>query len=96
MAEQHPSIVGINELTIGYHLSRSLSYEPGYRAEDLELGTLHALQGGGGTGSSLRKCADVWLPGLRRLLNDRLLAHLEREVGLAAASDALLLVKEPN
>ncbi len=39
MAEQHPSIVGINELTIGYHLSRSLSYEPGYRAEDLELGT---------------------------------------------------------
>ena len=42
------------------------------------------------------KYADVWLPGLRRLLNDRLLAHLEREVGGSAPDDALLLVKEPN
>jgi Sulfotransferase family len=42
------------------------------------------------------KYADVWVPGLRRLLNDRLRAHLERDSGGKAAGEALLLVKEPN
>lgn len=98
MAEQHPSIVGMNEPTIGYHLSPFLSNEPGYRAEDLDLGTftLRRVAADNPHRFFAAKYADVWLPGLRRLLNDRLLAHLEREVGGAAPSDALLLVKEPN
>ncbi|MEK6250805.1 MAG: sulfotransferase [Actinomycetota bacterium] len=98
MAEQHPSIVGMNEPTIGYHLSPFLSNEPGYHAEDLDLGTFTLRRAVEGDPERFfaAKYADVWLPGLRRLLNDRLLAHLEREVGGTAASDALLLVKEPN
>jgi hypothetical protein len=98
MATQHPSIVGMNEPTIGYHLSPFLSNEPGYHAEDLDLGTftLRRVMEDDPERFFAAKYADVWLPGLRRLLNDRLLAHLEREVGGATASDALLLVKEPN
>jgi hypothetical protein len=38
---------------------------------------------------------DVWVPGLRRLLNDRFHAHLQREAGEAAAGETLLVVKEP-
>jgi Sulfotransferase family len=98
MAEQHPSIIGMNEPTIGYHLSPFLSNEPGYRVEDLDLGTFTQRRAMEGDPDRFfaTKYADVWLPGLRRLLNDRLLAHLEREVGGSAPSDALLLVKEPN
>jgi Sulfotransferase family len=98
MATEHPSIVGMNEPTIGYHLSPFLSNEPGYRAEDLDLGTftLRRVMEDDPERFFAAKYADVWLPDLRRLLNDRLLAHLEREVGGTAPIDALLLVKEPN
>jgi hypothetical protein len=98
MATEHPSIVGMNEPTIGYHLSPFLSNEPGYRAEDLDLGTftLRRVMEDDPERFFAAKYTDVWLPDLRRLLNDRLLAHLEREVGGTAPIDALLLVKEPN
>ena len=98
MAEAHPAIELMNEPTIGYHLSPFLSNEPGYRAEDLDLDTFTIRRVA--TDSPDRffaeKYADVWLAGLRRLLNDRLLAHLEREVDPEAARRCLLLVKEPN
>jgi hypothetical protein len=98
MAEQHPSIVVMNEPTIGYHLSPFLSNEPGYRAEDLDVGTftIRRVIENDPDKFFASKYADVWLPGLRRLLNDRLLAHLQREGGETASTDALLLVKEPN
>jgi hypothetical protein len=98
MAAQHPSIAVMNEPTIGYHLSPFLSNEPGYSAEDLDLRTftVRRVMEGSSERFFAAKYADVWVPGLRRLLNDRLRAHLEREVGASAPSDALLLVKEPN
>jgi Sulfotransferase family len=98
MAGQHPSVMTMNEPTIGYHLSPFLSNEPGYRAEDLDLSTftIRRVMEDDPERFFAEKYADVWLPGLRRLLNDRLLAHLEREVGGTAPPDALLLVKEPN
>jgi hypothetical protein len=98
MLEQHPLIVGMNEPLIGVHLSPFLSDEPGYRAEDLGLRTFtfRRVLEGDRDKFFAAKYADVWLPGLRRMLNDRLLAHLEREAGEAAAGEALLLIKEPN
>ena len=98
MAEQHPLIVGMNEPLIGSHLSPFLSDEPGYRAEDLDLGTFtfRRVLEGNPDKFFAAKYADVWLPGLRRMLNDRFLAHLEREAGGSAAREALLLIKEPN
>jgi len=98
MAEQHPQIVGMNEPLIGNHLSPFLSDEPGYRAEDLDLGTFtfRRVLEGDPDKFFAAKYADVWLPGLRRLINDRFQAHLEREAGAAAAREALLLIKEPN
>ena len=87
MAEEHPAIEAMNEPTIGYHLSPFLSNEPGYRAEDLDVDTftLRRVAADNPDRFFAAKYADVWLPGLRRLLNDRLLAHLEREVGAEAA-----------
>lgn len=98
MAAEHPGIEVLDEPTIGYHLSPFLSNEPGYHAEDLDVGTftLRRVVEGNPERFFASKYADVWLPGLRRLLNDRLLAHLEREVGGSAPDDAFLLVKEPN
>jgi hypothetical protein len=98
MAEQHPQIVGVNEPLIGNHLSPFLSDEPGYRAEDLDLGTFtfRRVLEGDPDKFFAAKYADVWLPGLQRLINDRFQAHLEREVGATGAREALLLLKEPN
>ena len=98
MAEQHPLIVGVNEPLIGNHLSPFLSDEPGYRAEDLDLATFtfRRVLEGDPDKFFAEKYADVWVPGLRRLINDRFQAHLEREAGPAAASETLLLIKEPN
>ena len=56
MAAEHPSIVGMNEPTIGYHLSPFLSNEPGYHAEDLDLEHVHDSPGAGGrSGEVLRR-----------------------------------------
>lgn len=98
MAAEHPSIVTMEEPTIGYHLSPFLCNEPGYRAEDLDVGnfTIRRVFEGDPTKFFAERYADVWVPGLRRLLNDRLLAHVEREAGVRTESDVLLLVKEPN
>lgn len=98
MAAEHPAIEIMEEPTIGYHLSPFLSNEPGYHPEDLDLGTftLRRVMRDQPHRFFAEEYADVWVPGLRRLINDRLLAHLEREVGSYAAEDALLLVKEPN
>jgi hypothetical protein len=98
MVAQHPSIVIMNEPTIGYHLSPFLSNEPGYRAEDLDLGTftIRRVMEDDPNKFFAAKYADVWVPGLRRLLNDRLLAHLERDHAGANDPETLLLVKEPN
>jgi hypothetical protein len=98
MAEQHPQIVGLNEPLIGNHLSPFLSDEPGYRAEDLDLGTFtfRRVLEGDSDKFFAEKYADVWVPGLRRLINDRFQAHLEREADPAAASETLLMIKEPN
>jgi Sulfotransferase family len=98
MAEQHPLIVGMNEPLIGTHLSPMLSDEPGYRAADLDLTTFtfRRVLEGNADKFFAAKYEDVWLPGLRRLLNERFLAQLERESGSDAARDALLLIKEPN
>jgi Sulfotransferase family len=98
MLAEHPSVEVMDEPTIGYHLGPFLSNEPGYHAEDLDLGnfTLRRVAAGIPDRFFAAKYADVWIPGLRRLLNDRLLAHLDREAGADSARDALLLVKEPN
>jgi hypothetical protein len=98
MAAEHPAIEVMDEPTIGYHLSPFLSNEPGYRPEDLDLGTftLRRVVAGNPNRFFAAKYEDVWLPALRRMLNDRLFAHLEREASPAAARRQLLLVKEPN
>ncbi|HET8673835.1 MAG TPA: sulfotransferase [Thermoleophilaceae bacterium] len=98
MLAEHPVIEVMDEPTIGYHLSPFLSNEPGYHPDDLDVSTftLRRVAQDQPHRFFAEQYADVWVPGLRRLINDRLLAHLGLEVGRYAANDALLLVKEPN
>ena len=79
----------MEEPTIGYHLSPFLCNEPGYHAEDLDLDTftLRRVMEDDPHRFFAAKYADVWVPGLRRLLNDRLRAHLEREAATGAAGE---------
>jgi len=98
MAAQHPAITIMNEPTIGYHLSPWLCNEPGYRPEDLDVSTLtiRRVMENDPQKFFSAEHADVWVPGLRRLLNDRLRSHLERNAPGASPESTLLLVKEPN
>jgi hypothetical protein len=98
MAAEHPSVLVMNEPTIGYHLSPFLANEPGYHDEDLDLHTftIRRVVEGDPHKFFAAEHADVWVPGLRRLLNERLRAHMEREAGPTLSDDAVLLVKEPN
>jgi Sulfotransferase family len=98
MAAEHPSVLVMNEPTIGYHLSPFLANEPGYTDEDLDLNTftIRRVVEGDPHKFFASEHADVWVPGLRRLLNERLHAHMEREAGPTVPKDSVLLVKEPN
>jgi Sulfotransferase family len=97
MVAEHPSIAALEEPMIGYFLSPFLANEPGNSAEHMDLGnfTMRKLMEDRPHFFFSVEYEDVWVPGLRRLLNDRFLAHLQREVGEAAAGKTLLLVKEP-
>jgi Sulfotransferase family len=93
----HPSIARINEPMIGYHLSPFLANDLGYRAEDLDLDTFthrRAMQDEPDRFFA-EPFSGVWVPGLRRLLNDRFGAHLAR-IAEGPPDDKILLVKEPN
>jgi Sulfotransferase family len=98
LAGQHPGIEVMNEPTIGYHLSPWLCNEPGYDADDLDFGTftIRKVMEDDPNKFFAAKFADVWIPALRSLLNDRLRAHLEWRAGETPADDMLLVVKEPN
>jgi Sulfotransferase family len=98
MASQNPSVLMLNEPTIGYHLSPWLCNEPGYRAEDLNVDTMTIRRVLDRDRSKFFAAgmADAWLPGLRRLINDRLRAHVAGIEHRSVPDDALLLVKEPN
>ncbi|HYH62924.1 MAG TPA: sulfotransferase [Solirubrobacterales bacterium] len=98
MLSNHPLVVPMNEPTVGYHLSPFLHNEPGYRPEDLEFGnfTIRKVMEGDSAKFFAAEHSDVWLPGLRRLINDRLRAHVERNPLRRAESGSILVVKEPN
>lgn len=97
MLREHPLIAPMNEPLIGYHLSPFLSNEPGYRAEDLDLGTftIRRVMDDDPHRFFAEPLSEVWVPGLRRLLNDRLAAHLAR-LAEGPPSETIVLVKEPN
>jgi hypothetical protein len=93
----HPEIVTMNEPLIGYHLSPFLANDLGYRAEDLDLETFTHRRAMGDAQDAFfaEQFSDVWVPGLRRLLDERFDAHLSRFAD-GPADDKLLVIKEPN
>src|SRR5215203_534618 len=97
MLDQHPLILPVNEPLIGLHLSPFLANDPGYRAEDLDLETFTVRRAMGDDPARFfaESFADVWVPGLRRLLNDRFGAHLAR-FAKSPPDETIIVIKEPN
>jgi Sulfotransferase family len=97
MLRTHPRIVAINEPMIGYYLSPFLANDIGFRAEDLDLDTFTHRRARGDDADHFfaEQFSDAWLPGLRRLLNERFGAHLAR-FAEGPPDEKIILVKEPN
>ncbi len=97
MLDQHPLILPINEPLIGLHLSPFLANDPGYRAEDLDLETFTVRRTMGDDPDRFfaESFGDVWVPGLRRLLNERFGAHLARSAQ-TSPDETIIVIKEPN
>jgi len=98
MISHEPGIKGINEPLIGWHLGPFMCDQPTVRAEDLDLSnfTLRRQQAGRDQSFFSESYRDVWLPGLRDLLDERLYAHVARSVGHRRARETLLVLKEPH
>jgi Sulfotransferase family len=97
MLGDHPLILPINEPLIGYHLSPFIANDPGYRPEDLDVDTftLRRTMGDDPDRFFAESFSDVWMPGLRRLLNERFGAHLAR-FAEGSPDETILVLKEPN
>jgi sulfotransferase family protein len=97
MLGEHPRIMPINEPLIGFHLSPFLANDPGYHAEDLDLETFTIRRAMGDDPERFfaESFADVWVPGLRRLLNERFGAHLAR-FAQSPPDETTIVIKEPN
>jgi hypothetical protein len=97
MLGEHPRIMPINEPLIGLHLSPFQANDPGYRAEDLDLETFTARRAMGDDPDRFfaESFGDVWVPGLRRLLNERFEAHLAR-FAQSPPDETIIVIKEPN
>lgn len=94
----HPSIVPINEPLIGFYLGPFMSDLPGMRPRDMDLGnfTLRRAQRDKASQFFAEEFADVWVPGLARMLRERFLAHAVRRPARVALGETIVMVKEPN
>jgi hypothetical protein len=97
MLGDHPLILPVNEPLIGYHLGPFIANDPGYRPEDLDLDTftLRRTMGDDADRFFAESFSDVWVAGLRRLLNERFGAHLAR-FAQGSPDETILILKEPN
>jgi hypothetical protein len=95
---EHPAIVPINEPLIGSYLGPFMSDLPGISARSLELEnfTLRRIHQEKRPQFFAEEFADVWVPGLGRLMRERFSAHMERYPPAGGAERALAAVKEPN
>jgi hypothetical protein len=94
----HERVVPINEPNIGTLLGPFMSDLPGMTTDGLDLDTftLRRAHAGKSPHFFADEFADVWLPGLGRLLRERFAAHVDRRPPAAGKRGALVVVKEPN
>lgn len=95
---EHDAVVPYNEPLIGWFLGPFTSDLPGMHACELDCSTftMRRAQGDGRFQFFNQEFADVWRPDLRRMLNDRLLAHALRYPANERLSRSVMVIKEPN
>lgn len=89
----HPAVVPINEPLIGYYLGPFTSDLPGMERRELDLTnfTMRREHREKRPSFFAEQYADVWVPGLGRLMRERFAAEAARHDGCE-----LVVVKEPN
>ena len=95
---EHEAVVPVNEPLIGWFLGPIVSDLPGVDPEGLRTGdfTLRRLQREKRSQFFSDEFRDAWLPGLGRLIRERLYAEAARYPPRAPLSRSLVAVKEPN
>jgi hypothetical protein len=95
---EHPSVSAINEPLIGLYLSPFLSDFPGGDATLLDSSNYSLRQAQRDKPSQFfsEVYSHIWIPGLARLIRERLQAEAARSQPRGALSRRLVLIKEPN
>jgi hypothetical protein len=95
---QHESVVPVNEPLIGWYLTPFSSDLPGGSPEGLDVTnfSLRKVESDRGSHFFASAFSDVWMPGLGRLMRERLLAHAVRYPPRGPVSETTLVIKEPN
>ena len=95
---QHPAVVPINEPLIGWYLSPFLSDLPGRDPTGLDETnfTMRQVEQRNPSQFFAAEFADVWRPGLARMMRKRFAAHVARYPARVPPSRALVAIKEPN
>ena len=98
MLAGHPRVIPIDEPLIGWFLGPFTADIPGVDPEHLDLDdvTLRGLQRFKRSQFFSDDFKGVWLPGLRRLIADRLRSEALEHPGRGRLSDSVIAVKEPS
>ena len=94
----HQAVVPIDEPQIGSFLGPFLSDLPGAdpRALTVSTFTLRRVESGKDGQFFAEEFADIWLPGLARMMRERFYAHLKRKAGGGSPWRRYIVIKEPN
>lgn len=94
----HEAVVPIDEPQIGSFLGPFLSDLPGAdpRALTVSNFTLRRVESRQDGQFFAEEFADIWLPGLARMMRERFYAHLTRKAGGGSPRRRFIVIKEPN
>jgi hypothetical protein len=95
---QHDAVVPINEPLIGWYLGPFISDLPGMDARELDLDnfTMRRVHRDKRFSFFAEEFADVWVPGLARLMCERFHAHAQRYPAKLPLERSYVVIKEPN
>ncbi|MCW2990501.1 MAG: sulfotransferase, partial [Solirubrobacterales bacterium] len=95
---EHRAILPVNEPLIGFYLGPFMSDLPAMSAKDMDLDnfTLRRVHREKRPHFFAEEFADVWLPGLARMLRERFHAQAVRHPVGVPLEETFVVVKEPN
>lgn len=98
MLSEHGAVVPIDEPLVGFYLGPFVSDYPGTDPRELDGSNFTWLRMGSGARDHFfaEAFADVWVPGLARMLLERFHAHVTRTGKAGSPLQQHVVIKEPN